>query len=278
MGGFPMWTNEWPFYWGTSRKSWMGRACTSTYSTTTSQPSRSAIGTHWKVLRRWMFITLIDHCSQQLLVVIIRFRARSSGSEPKMGNLWSWSRSGNSSGTLGQRRLSTWSARTTCWSPMRRWRAGAALWGAGIWSSSRTAQAGTAQSRGEFRSWVWGRAGKDWTFWFWARQASRCQHAQYISSVCSSPGSGPGRDIQRVITSHADAAKIGRKIADEVRPVRRKRTRVTDCQRRCRQPRQKERGRGWRKEPLPKNLVRSYFHSFKPNLQPGFTPPPILAA
>merc|ERR1719397_1764213 len=31
-----------------------------------------------------------------------------------------------------------------------------------------------------------------------------------------SPGSGPGRDIQRVITSHADAAKIGRKIADEV--------------------------------------------------------------
>ena len=31
------------------------------------------------------------------------------------------------------------------------------------------------------------------------------------------PGSGPGRDIQRVITSHADAAKIGRKIADEVR-------------------------------------------------------------
>merc|ERR1719220_831042 len=31
-----------------------------------------------------------------------------------------------------------------------------------------------------------------------------------------SPGSGPGKDIQRVISSHADAAKIGRKIADEV--------------------------------------------------------------
>ena len=27
---------------------------------------------------------------------------------------------------------------------------------------------------------------------------------------------GPGKDIQRVITSHADAAKIGRKIVDEV--------------------------------------------------------------
>ena len=32
-----------------------------------------------------------------------------------------------------------------------------------------------------------------------------------------SPGSGPGKDIQRVISSHADAAKIGRKIADEVK-------------------------------------------------------------
>merc|ERR1719285_900669 len=31
-----------------------------------------------------------------------------------------------------------------------------------------------------------------------------------------SPGTSPGRDIQRVITSHADAAQIGRKIADEV--------------------------------------------------------------
>ena len=41
----------------------------------------------------------------------------------------------------------------------------------------------------------------------------------YLSTVkfFRSPGSGPGRDIQRVITSHADAAKIGRKIADEVR-------------------------------------------------------------
>ena len=34
-----------------------------------------------------------------------------------------------------------------------------------------------------------------------------------------SPGSGPGKDIQRVISSHADAAKIGRKIADEVRKI-----------------------------------------------------------
>ena len=35
-------------------------------------------------------------------------------------------------------------------------------------------------------------------------------------SSSGSPNTVLGRDIQRVITSHADAAKIGRKIADEV--------------------------------------------------------------
>ena len=44
-------------------------------------------------------------------------------------------------------------------------------------------------------------------------------HVLALKLFVRSPGSGPGKDIQRVISSHADAAKIGRKIADEVRKI-----------------------------------------------------------
>ena len=113
-----------------SHRSWMVQVCTSTSSTTTSLPYRSAIRTPSGARRR--------------------FEVLSSGFEPKTENSSNWSQSGSSSGTHGQRRSSTWSAKTTCWSPTRRWKAAVALLEAGTWSSSRmdlvkiTQEAGTS--------------------------------------------------------------------------------------------------------------------------------------
>ena len=94
---------------------------------------------------------------------------------------------------------------------------GAALWEAEIWSSSRTAPAGMAQSQGKLE--MAGKGLLPLAFGFRSRGGTRIIILSffYFNKIFRSPGSGPGRDIQRVITSHADAAKIGRKIADEVR-------------------------------------------------------------
>ena len=69
-----------------------------------------------------------------------------------------------------------------------------------------------------------------------------------------SPGSGPGRDIQRVITSHADAAKIGRKIADEVRSKGEKEI-LRFCQFRCKPLLLQDQDKGEKKVLLVKKLV-----------------------
>ena len=102
----------------------------------------------------------------------------------------------------------------------RKWRAAAALWGAAIWSSSRTGPAGMAQNRGEFKMLL--RKPKLWFLGlgllFLRLNPSHVLRLA-LKLFVRSPGSGPGKDIQRVISSHADAAKIGRKIADEVRTI-----------------------------------------------------------
>ena len=111
MGGSPMWTKESLSYSAIFLKSWTERVYTSTSSTMTSPPSQNAIGMPWKVLRRWIFHICIP------LTIINRSRARSFDSVQRTESLSSWSPSGNSSEIRGRRRSSTWSARTTCWSP-----------------------------------------------------------------------------------------------------------------------------------------------------------------
>ena len=76
----------------------------------------------------------------------------------------------------------------------------------------------------------------------------------YFNKIFRSPGSGPGRDIQRVITSHADATKIGRKIADEVRSKGEKEI-LRFCQFRCKPLLLQDQDKGEKKVLLVKKLV-----------------------